>query len=46
MRTGNADGDAMLCVLGELVVVLLPVSSADAGPEGTASQIVAARAAR
>ena len=31
----------MLCVLGELVVDLLPVPAADAGPEGTAPQFVA-----
>jgi fructokinase len=31
----------MLSVLGELVVDLLPVSGADAGPEGTAPQYVA-----
>jgi fructokinase len=31
----------MLCVLGELVVDLLPVPSAGAGPEGTAPQYVA-----
>ena len=31
----------MLCVLGELVVDMLPVPSAGAGPEGTAPQFVA-----
>jgi fructokinase len=31
----------MLCVLGELVVDLIPVPGADAGPEGTAPQYVA-----
>jgi fructokinase len=31
----------VLCVLGELVVDLLPVPGADAGPEGTAPQYVA-----
>jgi fructokinase len=33
--------DAVLAVLGELVVDLLPVPSAGAGPEGTAPQYVA-----
>jgi len=32
---------AVLAVLGELVVDLLPVPGADAGPEGTAPQYVA-----
>ena len=36
MRTGDADDDARLRVLGELVVDMLPVPSAGAGPEGTA----------
>ena len=31
----------MLCVLGELVVDMLPVAGASAGPEGTAPQFVA-----
>jgi hypothetical protein len=31
----------VLAVLGELVVDLLPVTGADAGPEGTAPQYVA-----
>src|SRR4051795_3582425 len=35
-----ADG-RMLSVLGELVVDLIPVAGADAGPEGTAPQYVA-----
>lgn len=34
-------GDPMLSVLGELVVDLLPVPGADAGPEGTAPSYVA-----
>jgi fructokinase len=34
-------GGSMLSVLGELVVDLLPVPDADAGPEGTAPQYVA-----
>jgi fructokinase len=34
-------GGAVLAVLGELVVDLLPVPSADAGPEGTAPHYVA-----
>lgn len=34
-------GKPTLCVLGELVVDLLPVPGADAGPEGTAPQYVA-----
>ena len=33
--------DPILCVLGELVVDLLPVPRPDAGPEGTAPQYVA-----
>src|SRR3954447_23399885 len=33
--------DRVLCVLGELVVDLIPVPGADAGPEGTAPQYVA-----
>src|SRR4051812_19296120 len=33
--------DRMLIVLGELVVDLIPVAGADAGPEGTAPQYVA-----
>jgi fructokinase len=41
VRTGDADGDPMLCVLGELVVDMLPVPAAGAGPEGTAPQFVA-----
>jgi fructokinase len=36
-----ASGDPMLIVLGELVVDLLPVPEAGAGPEGTAPQYVA-----
>ena len=36
-----ASGDPMLCVLGELVVDLLPVPDAGAGPQGTAPQYVA-----
>jgi fructokinase len=36
-----ASGDPMLSVLGELVVDLLPVPEAGAGPEGTAPQYVA-----
>ena len=36
-----ASGDPMLCVLGELVVDLLPVPEAGAGPQGTAPQYVA-----
>jgi fructokinase len=32
---------AVLCVLGELVIDLLPVPQVDAGPEGTAPQYVA-----
>ena len=36
----SSDG-ALLCVLGELVVDLLPVLGAGAGPEGTAPQYVA-----
>ena len=30
MRTGDGDGDPLLCVLGELVVDMLPVPTADA----------------
>jgi fructokinase len=36
-----SSGDPMLIVLGELVVDLLPVPEAGAGPEGTAPQYVA-----
>jgi fructokinase len=35
------DDGPMLSVLGELVVDLLPVPGADAGPEGTAPSYVA-----
>jgi fructokinase len=38
---GSADDAPVLAVLGELVVDLLPVPSAGAGPEGTAPQYVA-----
>ncbi|WP_245159906.1 PfkB family carbohydrate kinase [Blastococcus sp. CT_GayMR19] len=43
MRSGDAGpgGDSQLCVLGELVVDMLPVPTAGAGPEGTAPQFVA-----
>ena len=43
MASGEAgsDGDPVLCVLGELVVDLLPVPEAGAGREGTAPQFVA-----
>jgi fructokinase len=42
VATGSSeDGGPVLAVLGELVVDLLPVASADAGPEGTAPQYVA-----
>ncbi len=43
MASGEAgpDGDPVLCVLGELVVDLLPVPAAGAGREGTAPQFVA-----
>ena len=41
MANGGAGGDPMLCVLGELVVDMLPVPTAGAGPEGTAPQFVA-----
>jgi len=36
-----ASGDPVLSVLGELVVDMIPVPGADAGPEGTAPQFVA-----
>jgi fructokinase len=36
-----ANGDQVLSVLGELVVDMLPVPGADAGPEGTAPHYVA-----
>jgi fructokinase len=36
-----ASDDRVLCVLGELVVDMLPVPEAGAGPEGTAPQYVA-----
>ena len=39
--TSTDGGNRMLSVLGELVVDLLPVPEADAGPEGTAPQYVA-----
>jgi fructokinase len=38
---GVANGEPVLTVLGELVVDMLPVPGADAGPEGTAPQYVA-----
>jgi fructokinase len=42
VTSADADGSgAVLAVLGELVVDLLPVPSAGAGPEGTAPQYVA-----
>jgi fructokinase len=42
VTSGDASpGGAVLAVLGELVVDLLPVPSAGAGPEGTAPQYVA-----
>jgi fructokinase len=41
VQNGDAGGSPMLCVLGELVVDMLPVPSAGAGPEGTAPQFVA-----
>ena len=41
MPPGDAMPDRTLCVLGELVVDLIPVPGADAGPEGTAPQYVA-----
>jgi fructokinase len=42
VTSGDAGrGDAVLAVLGELVVDMLPVPSAGAGPEGTAPQYVA-----
>jgi len=40
-RRDRTPADRVLCVLGELVVDLIPVIGADAGPEGTAPQYVA-----
>jgi hypothetical protein len=43
VRSGEAGpgDDPMLCVLGELVVDMLPLPTSDAGPEGTAPRFVA-----
>ena len=41
MRNGGPGGEPLLCVLGEMVVDMLPVPTAGAGPEGTAPQFVA-----